>query len=110
MSGVGYEEDERDAEFNLKQEEMQRYENMKNDKIRSLESRIKLVRSKIESTKKEISSTKRSIDNSKKEIRLMEREYKLKQSSLNLGAVIAHFLDEYVIPFIQYAANTIRFS
>ncbi|KAK8800486.1 hypothetical protein WA171_005117 [Blastocystis sp. BT1] len=102
--------DERDAEFNLKQEEMQRYENMKNDKIRSLESRIKLVRSKIESTKKEISSTKRSIDNSKKEIRLMEREYKLKQSSLNLGAVIAHFLDEYVIPFIQYAANTIRFS
>ena len=93
----------------MKQEEMQRYENLKNDKIRSLESRIKLVKSKIESTKKEISSTKRSIDSSKKEIRLMEREYKLKQSSLNLGAFAAHCLDEYVIPFIQYLANTIRY-
>lgn len=86
---------------------MQKYEDLKNDKIRSLESRIKLVKSKIESAKKEISSTKRSIDVSKKEIRIMEREYNTKKSSLNLGAFAAHCLDEYVIPFVKYLVDTV---
>ena len=87
-----------DADFNSKQEEMQRYEDLKNDKIRSLESRVKMLKSKIETTRKSISTTKKSIDSVSKEVNKMEKEFEAKRSSINIGGFVAHFIDTRVIP------------
>lgn len=80
---------------------MQRYEDLKNDKIRSLESRIKMLKTKIETTRKSISSTKKSIDSVSKQVNKMEKEYEAKRSSLNIGGFAAHCIDTYVIPAVH---------
>ena len=82
---------------------MQRYEDLKNDKIRSLESRVKMLKTKIETTRKSISSTKKSIDSISREVSKMEKEYEAKRSSLNIGGFAAHCIDTYVIPAVHKA-------
>lgn len=82
---------------------MQRYEDLKNDKIRSLESRLKMLKTKIENTRKSITSTKKNIDSISKSVNKMEKEYEAKRSSLNIGGFAAHCIDTHVIPAVHKA-------
>ena len=80
---------------------MNEIESLKNDKINSLESRIRLLKKKIESTKKDIKAEKKAIDLNKREIHRLQKEFEEKQTGLNLGGALSHWMGYSVLPLLQ---------
>ncbi len=83
---------------------MNEIESLKNDKINSLESRIRLLKKKIESTKKDIKAEKKTIDLNKWEIHRLQKEFEEKQTGLNLGGALSHWMGYSVLPLLQRIA------
>ena len=54
---------------------MNDYEKLKNDKVNSLESRIRFMKKKIEGVQKDIATEKKSIDKNKQQIRKLSKDY-----------------------------------
>ena len=82
---------------------MNEIESLKNDKINSLESRIRLLKKKIESTK-DIKAEKETIDLNKREIHRLQKEFEEKQTGLNLGGALSHWMGYSVLPLLQRIA------
>lgn len=80
---------------------MNDYEKLKNDKVNSLESRIRFMKKKIEGVQKDIAAEKKSIDKNKQQIRKLSKEYDERNEGLNVGGFLSHFVGNYVTPLLH---------
>ena len=80
---------------------MNDYEKLKNNKVNSLESRIRFMKKKIEGVQKDIATEKKSIDKNKQQIRKLSKEYNERNEGLNVGGFLSHFVGNYVTPLLH---------
>ena len=56
------------------------------------------------STKKDIKAEKKTIDLNKREIHRLQKEFEEKQTGLNLGGALSHWMGYSVLPLLQRIA------